>query len=366
MKNKGKILLKSYNINLFKELDVEKNIHIDINKLSYGSSKKVWWLCSKGHSYQTCCSERIRGRNCSFCAGKKVCLDNSLFFLNPRLCEEWNYDKNINIKPTEVTKYSLKKVWWKCNKGHEWLSTIANRSSGTKCKKCYNPNTSEIELKFYYYFKKLFNDVENTYNIFYKNKKIEIDIFIKSLNIAIEYDGIYYHKTDFKLKRDIEKSNAILKNGIKLIRIREYGLPDINDGSVCFTHNYKRNTNVNIKKVIIEITDYIKNNYNLNNNQLCLIKETIDTNFDNDVIPPEFFNYKLIKNSLDVLNPFLANEWHDNLNKPLTPKHVTCGSNKKVWWKCVTNSKHVWQAIINDRAGKIKRGCPYCAGKKKL
>ena len=37
---------------------------------------------------------------------------------NPTLLEEWDYEKNENIKPDEVTAFSHKRVWWKCAEGH--------------------------------------------------------------------------------------------------------------------------------------------------------------------------------------------------------------------------------------------------------
>ena len=58
--------------------------------------------------------------NCSYCTNKKVKSnkENSLFFLFPEIAKEWDYEKNGDLKPTDVTKGSDKKVWWKCKKGH--------------------------------------------------------------------------------------------------------------------------------------------------------------------------------------------------------------------------------------------------------
>lgn len=57
--------------------------------------------------------------------------------------------------------------------------------------------------------------------------------------------------------------------------------------------------------------------------------------------------------------PELAKQWHPTRNKDISLNDVTCGSGKKVWWKC--SNGHEWQAIIGDRAR--GNGCPYCAGK---
>ena len=71
--------------------------------------------------------------------------------------------------------------------------------------------------------------------------------------------------------------------------------------------------------------------------------------------------------SLAITHPELAKEWDYEKNYPLTPKDVTAGSNKKVWWKLHYYDKDKgkyfdfkWQAII---AGRIRwNGCPYLSG----
>jgi hypothetical protein len=63
-------------------------------------------------------------------------------------------------------------------------------------------------------------------------------------------------------------------------------------------------------------------------------------------------------NSLLVINPRLASEWHITKNGNLTPNDVTKGSNKKVWWQC--DQGHEWKANISSRETK---GCPFCSGR---
>ena len=38
----------------------------------------------------------------------------------------------------DVLPSSNKKVWWKCQKGHEWITSVANRSKGNGCPYCSN------------------------------------------------------------------------------------------------------------------------------------------------------------------------------------------------------------------------------------
>ena len=52
---------------------------------------------------------------------------------NAQLMEEWNWEKNADISPSQLTIGSGQKVWWKCSKGHEWQAVINSRNNGTGC-----------------------------------------------------------------------------------------------------------------------------------------------------------------------------------------------------------------------------------------
>lgn len=54
------------------------------------------------------------------------------------LIDEWDYEKNFPISPSDVTHGTNKKVWWKCKKhNHIWQMEISNRTSGKQnCPYC--------------------------------------------------------------------------------------------------------------------------------------------------------------------------------------------------------------------------------------
>ena len=121
------------------EWNYEKNGSLKPEDFTAGSTIKVWWKCDKGHEWQATIASRNSGRGCPHCAGQKVIKgETDLATLNPELANEWNYEKNGDLKPKDVTANSGKKVWWKCDKGHEWQATIASRNSGNGCPICYN------------------------------------------------------------------------------------------------------------------------------------------------------------------------------------------------------------------------------------
>ena len=62
-------------------------------------------------------------------------MNNSLSVVHPELIVEWS--KKNEIKPTEVTIGSHKKVIWKCRLGHEWTASVKSRSiNGSGCPYC--------------------------------------------------------------------------------------------------------------------------------------------------------------------------------------------------------------------------------------
>lgn len=151
------------NQQLLDEWDYDKNDAISPNGIAPFSNKKVWWKCEKGHEYQAMVNARTgRGNGCPYCSGHRVLAGfNDLETLRSNLMKEWNYNKNTDILPSQVTIGSEKKVWWICEKGHEWKSAIANRTKekGTGCPKCRQQyHTSFPEKAVAFYLKKVFPD----------------------------------------------------------------------------------------------------------------------------------------------------------------------------------------------------------------
>lgn len=88
-----------------------KNGDLTPEDISSGSGKEVWWLCPAGHSYLMVVNQRAkRGYNCPYCSGHRALPGaNDLSTTNPELAKEWNYEKNVNLTPHDVTAGSHKK-----------------------------------------------------------------------------------------------------------------------------------------------------------------------------------------------------------------------------------------------------------------
>ena len=105
----------------------EKNLPLTPDSITFGSNKKVWWKGACGHEWETSVKARSNGEKCPICSGARVVAGiNDLSTLKPELASEWSEENEI--KPTEVSIGSHKKVIWKCKLGHEWIATVKSRT----------------------------------------------------------------------------------------------------------------------------------------------------------------------------------------------------------------------------------------------
>ena len=330
--------LQTVNPILAQEWNYEKNNGITPADVLPYSSRKVWWRCKKGHEWQATIVNRSRGNGCPYCSGQKTLQGyNDLQTVNPLLAKEWNYEKNNGLTPAEVTANSGKKIWWLCNKGHEWQSTIVHRNKGQGCPICDSERkTSFPEYALEFYISKCGFDVRHSYN----EQGYELDIYIPILKIAIEYDG-FWHK--YRVEQDLEKNRKCKSDGIVLYRIRE-GLLPLDDSSVDYVVSRDQK---DLPRVIEAVLGKI-------------IGTSVDVNFRRDVIAIENLRELTEKEaSISSLNPEIATTWNYERNGKLKPDSFTANSNKIIWWKC--SEGHEWQAPINRRNNGF--GCPYCSGR---
>ena len=105
------------------------------SSLKIWSTRKVWWLCKKGHEWESTPANRSDGHGCPYCAGKKGNPDWNLAVIFPELLKEWDYDENPD-PPETYTPHSNKIVRWKCALGHSWSSRVNQRTRRDRPNRC--------------------------------------------------------------------------------------------------------------------------------------------------------------------------------------------------------------------------------------
>lgn len=336
--------------------DYEKNHDIMPTDITPYSNKKVWWKCPIcNYSWQAKVCNRSNGRSCPQCSNRILIKGvNDLATLNPVLAAEWDFQKNSPLTPSDVFSKSGKKYHWICPKGHEYQTSVLHRASGTNCPVCNSGRqTSFAEQAFFYYIKQVYPDAINHYTDIFVNG-MELDIFIPSIRLAIEYDGSFWHRSE-KSSRDKEKYTICTEKGIYLIRIRESNTPvhDLAD-EIFFIENISKPEN--LEQLIRHVIDRIDSHSNMWMRKKAVFHSPLNINLSRDEsVIRQYMNST--KNSFEELYPDLALEWHPSKNGSLKPNAFKCGSDYKAWWKCQVCG-HEWRTSVYHRVHGT--GCPVC------
>ena len=122
---------------LLAQWDEERNLPLTPDTVTFGSHRKVWWRCDKGHAWQASPDGRKTGAGCPYCAGlRPVPGVNDLATLAPALASQWHPSYNGTLTPQDVMPGSRRAVWWQCAKGHTWRASPQAVTSGSGCPQC--------------------------------------------------------------------------------------------------------------------------------------------------------------------------------------------------------------------------------------
>lgn len=280
----------------------------------------------------------------------KLCV-NDLASQRPDLLKEWNYKKNEKA-PQEYAVNSGKKVWWLCNKGHEWQAIIQSRTSGRNCPYCSNQKVLQG-----------YNDLSTTYPDLAREWDYDNNGELTPYQIVSGYQKKVWwlckngHSYESTVGNRIKGSNCpYCSTPIKKILVGFNDLETIRP-DLAREWNYTRN-----KKLPKDFTVGSDENVWW----ICTLgHEWNDTisNRNKGRNCPYCSNHRVLTgfNDLETIRPDLAKEWNYQRNKK-SPREFTIGNDTKVWWKC--KEKHEWQAQINSRTRINGSNCPYCNGSK--
>lgn len=166
----------------------DRNYPLMPDMVNEKSTKNVWWKCSVcGYEWKSVVKARIKGTKCPVCADRTVLVGyNDLATTDPDILCEWDYEKNTDIQPTQISRSSMRYVWWKCKHGHSWRDKISNRTVlKMQCKVCeqeFDNTIPELLVMFYAWRLKLqvkIRDVETTGFV--------LDAYLPEIRIAFSF-----------------------------------------------------------------------------------------------------------------------------------------------------------------------------------
>ena len=201
-----------------------KDLHndfYDYSKTIYiNSTTKLIIICKKHGDFLQVPPSHIKGKGCKKCSHEKVNSINSKgldYFLNKS--KEIHYDKYDYSMAVYVNLKTNVKII--CKKHGIFLQTPYKHILGRGCSKCAHL-ISKPEIEVQDFIKSLnLKILTNNRKILYRK---ELDIYIPSKRIAIEYNGIYWHSFNYvptsKESRSHQEKHLLCKaNGIQLLQV---------------------------------------------------------------------------------------------------------------------------------------------------
>lgn len=340
---------------LLNEWDYGKNSPLTPDDVTHGSNKKVWWKCSKGHSWQAVVKSRCGGRGCPYCSGSRIMAGfNDLATTHPELVLEWDYKKNTGLLPQMVSKGCNKKVYWigdKC--GHSWSATVVHRVNGQGCPYC----AGKCVLAG-------LNDLSS------KNPNLAKEWDYEKNDVTPDTIGAFSNKKVWWKCSKGHSWQAPVNN-----RSAGRGCPYCSNKKVLYGYNDLVSTN---PKLAAEF-DLVKNAplmpkdiFSNTNKKLWWKCEqghswcvTPNNRISKGLTGCPYCSRRFAvsgQNDLTITHPDIANQFDQRKNLPLSPDNLLYGSNKQVWWKC--DKGHSWQARVVARTKENNAtGCPICWSK---
>lgn len=183
-----------------------------LSSVYINSHAKYTWQCEKGHTWEATGSKVLNeGSWCAKCVTEK----QKMSLVD---CKELAL-KSGGVCLSELYVDAHTKYKWQCEKGHTWEAKYNAIQQGGWCPKCSNM-ISKPQVEVYEYIKSLEPSAILNDTAIIKPK--HLDIYIPSLKLGIEYNGLHWHSSQYKKPKDhYDKAMLCRSNQINLFAFYE-------------------------------------------------------------------------------------------------------------------------------------------------
>jgi hypothetical protein len=315
-------------------------------------TERVWWQCpiSADHEWkaavQNIAKAYRRGTSgCPFCTGKRLSVTKKLSVTAPAIADQWHAKKNGEFKPSMVSDSSTRRVWWQCpeNRSHVWQGSPYERTrEGRTCPYCrgwaVNDSNSLSTLR---------PNVAKQWHPT-RNGKLTPDMVTEHSSRLVWWRCVKNDKHVFQAKicwqastdkprcprccprRTMPEKSLAVRSPELATQWHSTLNGDLTPTDVS-PHSSKR-----IWWQCPAGPDHVW-------------QQTPNVRAQGAGCPFCAGHFASSTNSLALLHPQLAAEWHPTKNGTLKPTDVTPGSSRRVWWRCSRNHDHVWAVTITER-----------------
>ena len=307
-------LLKDAFPDIYREIHPTMNPGIDFEKLTYGATVELYWLCSKKPCVHHVWKARVSSRTwnvrrskakghdssgCPNCAGKETCHCDSFATRYPAVFALFDLERNPDVNPYNIACQSHERLNWQCPDAecdcHIWDLNVCDM-------------TRTFDLK------------ERVLCPFCSGQR------------TCPHDSF----------------------PIKYPKIFEQFDWEANPGIDPYEISYRSHQNLNWKCLEAQCSCHRFNN------RVDVMTVSFDSSGDyvcrfcagHEICPHD---------SVKARCPELVAEYVPELNPGIDLEKISTGSDIKVIWKCLVDPSHPnWRAQICSRARYNKTGCPTC------
>ena len=200
----------------------------DYSKVEYINNKtKVCIICPDHGKFWQIPSDHLNGKGCPQCAGNVRC-NKDAFVEKAKIIHNDRYDYS---KVEYVNAHT--KVCIICTEHGEFWQTPNNHLNGNGCPLCKNRKIGDVlrdTVEGFIEKSNELNEITNCLKVLspqQRNREIlrnrEIDVYIPSLKLGIEYNGLRWHSEKFGKNKNyhLDKLNKCNEQGIRLVQIFE-------------------------------------------------------------------------------------------------------------------------------------------------
>ena len=264
-------------------------------------------------------------------------MNNSLAEVRPELVPEWS-EKNLPLKPDEITFGSNKKVWWRGACGHEWQTSVKARSNGEKCPICSGARVIAG-----------INDLATLEPLLAKQWSKKNKIKPTEVSIGSHKKVIWRCKKGHEWEA-VVKSRTINKTGCPYCSHNKV-LAGFNDLATLLPDIAAEWSDRNYPLLPTQVTVFANRKAWWKCKDCGREWNTLISTRSGGSKCPYCSGYIFLKgfNDLQTTHPEIASEWSEK-NLPLKPDEVNAKSRKNVWLRC-GKCGNEWKAVINDEYG---------------
>lgn len=268
------------------------------------------------------------------------------------LLTQWDAERNGTLVPQEVHSGSDRKVWWCCEKGHRWWARVSSRTLGGRgCPYCAGIKVLTGET-----------DLATRYPEVAKQWHPEWNGLLDPAEVSAGSDRKVWwqcgkgHQWNSRIS-----SRTLLGRGCPYCSGQQLaqGENDLAARHPEVAKLWHPTANGSLTP------DTVMPGTHRRFHWLCEKGHSWQATPSSLIAGsgcPCCSGRQVIPGKTDLLttHPDLATEWHWERNGKLTPRQISQGSEKRVWWQCELG--HDYQAVVFSRTE--GSGCPYCAGRK--